>query len=147
MLAIKMQLILGQEGPPSQANVDGSMFFVLVMLALATVFLLVLLGLLWFFGRHWLRAFLAGTPISLIQIVTMVLRGSDASTIIDQGIQANQAGHPIAWHDLERAHIAGGDLPTITTAYCVSRNKGKHFSIDELLKASLESRLDKLLES
>lgn len=133
--------------PVAQADPNSvSTFIVLIGIGMAIFGSIVVLAILLFFVRPWLRAFLSGAPISMFQIVGMRFRGSPINEILEQGIAVRQAGHPVSWVDLERVAISGVDLQMIADAYCVLRQRGEHYSFDELVLAARESRLDKLIK-
>lgn len=134
--------VLDAQDPP---NFISTIFLVVALVMLA-FFLFVLLNFFFLLVRPWLRAFFAATPIPMFQIVAMRMRGSPVYKILDVGIAASQAGHRIAWEDLERASIQGADLNMITDAYCILRERGEHYSIEELVLAFKESRLQKMLD-
>ncbi|MGB7346777.1 MAG: flotillin-like FloA family protein, partial [Pirellulaceae bacterium] len=96
--------------------------------------------------RPWFRAFLSGTPISLLQILAMKLRKTDANFVIDQGIAANQAGHRIDWTELESAQISGVELEKVVLAYITAKKRGDAFTFEEIVDAERESRLAEMLK-
>ena len=117
--------------------------FVVMILAF---FLISFLNFFFLLLRPWLRAFFAGTPIAMFRILAMRLRRSPVQKILDVGITASQAGHPIAWEDLERASLQGADLNLIADAHLILRERGEHYSIQELVSAYKDSRLQKMIE-
>ncbi len=121
--------------------------WVLVVAAVA-IFLLFLTCFLVFgfaVGRPWMMAFLAGKPISLVQVLAMRLRRSDVKSIIHQGTVAFQAGHPVDYDLLEVASREGLDLETVTAAYCVSQENGLGHTFKDIMVAARESKLDDLM--
>jgi uncharacterized protein YqfA (UPF0365 family) len=66
-----------------------------VMLAMAVVLAMLL--------RPWLRAFLSGAPISVVQLVGMRLRGVPSGLIVDALVTLVHRGHV---HDPRRCRIA-----------------------------------------
>ena len=55
--------------------------------------------------RHWIKAFMNGAPISIFEILGMVLRGNPRSTLVDAYIQLNHRGSPATIKDVELAYI------------------------------------------
>ena len=94
----------------------------------------------------WLQAFLAGVPISLIQIVGMRLRKVDVRLVIRSLIMATQAGVPVPSIEMERAYLQGVDLEKITLALIHANREGKEFTFQELVAADLENRLHEKLD-
>src|SRR5688572_9824386 len=69
-----------------------------VLLAVLTIFLLL--------GRHWIKAMMSGTPVSLFALIGMLLRGNPRSLLVDAYIQLNHRGSPATIADVELAYIA-----------------------------------------
>ena len=57
--------------------------------------------------RPWLRAFLHGAPVSVIQIVGMRLRGNPPEILIDAFIALRRAGLVVTIADVENAYFDG----------------------------------------
>lgn len=131
-------ILVGQQQLASWVLVVAAMAIVLVFLTFFLVFGFAL-------GRPWMMAFLAGKPISLVQVLAMRLRRSDVKSIIHQGTVAFQAGHPIAYDLLEVASREGLDLETVTKAYCSSQEQGLGYTFKEIMVAARESKLDDLM--
>lgn len=93
----------------------------------------------------WLQAFLAGVPISLIQIVGMRLRKVDVRVVIRSLIMATQAGVPVPSIEMERAYLQGVDLEKITLALIHANREGKQVTFQELVEVDLEDRLHEKL--
>jgi uncharacterized protein YqfA (UPF0365 family) len=55
--------------------------------------------------KPWLRAFLHGTPVSLIHVVGMRLRGTPPSIVIDAYIQLHRAGLRPSIVELESCYV------------------------------------------
>lgn len=122
----------------------------LIALVILFVFLIVLLGLVVFaivFFRHWIRAFLTGTKVTLFDLIGMRLRGSDMSSILDQCVAANQAGHPISCKEMEQAHLQKVDIEKVTLAYIAASKRREKFSFQELVDAERQRRLEEILNS
>lgn len=148
MIQILAQEVAAQDAVAQNASPQlfvstwGLLIVIGVLLFVLTIFTLIFLML----AVPWLKAFMSGTPISMFQVIGMRFRGASVGKIINQGIAANQAGHPISWVDLERAAAQGVDIETLISAYCVCRERGEHYTLDELVLAARESRLDKLIK-
>jgi uncharacterized protein YqfA (UPF0365 family) len=55
--------------------------------------------------KPWLRAFLHGTPVSLIHVVGMRLRGNPPAILVDAYIQLHRAGLEPTIAELEHCYI------------------------------------------
>ena len=87
-------------------NVDQRMLLAL-MLAVLVAFALSVAGVFVFVVRPWLRAFLHGTPVSMLQIVAMRLRGNPVGLVIDAYIALRRAGVDVHCGDVENAFVNG----------------------------------------
>ena len=76
--------------------------YLLVMLGL---FALVMLTVLIQLVRPWLRAILHGTPVTLLQIVGMRLRGNPPSLLIDACVSLNRGGVSATIANVENVYI------------------------------------------
>lgn len=119
-----------------------------MFLVVAGIFLLIALSVVVTVGKvfsPWLQAFLAGVPISVIQIVGMRLRRVDVRVVVRSLIMATQAGVPVPSIDMERAYLQGVDLEKITLALIHADREGNKVSFQELVEADLENRLHEKL--
>lgn len=119
-----------------------------VFLVIAGIFLFFALSALFTMAKiftPWLQAFLAGVPISVIQIVGMRLRKVDVRVVVRSLIMATQAGVPVPSIEMERAYLQGVDLEKLTLALIHADREGKKVSFQELVEADLENRLHEKL--
>ena len=82
----------------------ASLFFVFLTMV-AGVMLLVAIVAFMLIVRPWLRAFLHGTPVSLLRIVAMRLRGNPPWLLIDAYGTLKRAGSNVTMSDVEIAYI------------------------------------------
>lgn len=125
------------------SQIDSVMFLVI-----AGIFLLFAVSVVVTVGKvfsPWLQAFLAGVPISVMQIVGMRLRKVDVRVVVRSLIMATQAGVPVPSVEMERAYLQGVDLEKITLALIHADREGKKVSFQELVEADLENRLHEKL--
>ena len=117
---------------------------VLLLIAIGVV---LLMGIVMFVSiagtfRLWLMALLSGTPISMMRIVGMKLRRSDAKKIVAAMIQMNQGGVRVPIFKIESADLAGADVAKIALAAVTLARREQPVDIDSLIAASLEERLE-----
>jgi len=74
-----------------------------VILALGLAFFCALSLLL--LGRHWLRAFLFGVPVSLLEILGARLRGNPPALLVDAYIALKHGGADVTFRDVENAYF------------------------------------------
>jgi len=69
----------------------------------------------------WLQAYLTGTRIGLLSLVSMSLRRIDPTTIVQSKVMAVQAGlDEFSLDALESQYLAGGDVERVTLALIVA---------------------------
>lgn len=85
-------------------------------------------GLLFVVSRYcslWLQAYLTGTHIGLLSLITMSLRKIDPRTIVQCKIMAVQAGlSEFSTDVLESQYLAGGNVERVTQALVVAHRAG-----------------------
>lgn len=84
---------------------DHPFQIVLMVVVLATVTLIMLAMAVFFFSlfRPWLRAFLSGASISVVQLLGMRLRGVPPGLVVDALVTLVHRGHG---HDPRRSAVA-----------------------------------------
>lgn len=82
--------------------------------AVMAVVFLVFLVLFFISFRLGLQALLTGTPVSIIQIIAMRLRGTPAKLVLHAAIALRQRGETITVEEVERSYLARGLGNTMT---------------------------------
>lgn len=95
--------------------------------------------------RPWLRATMAGTQLTVFEIIGMRLRRVDVDAVVAALVMARQSGVEIHQVDLQRAYLAGVDLETITLAWIAAERKKMDITFDQLVAMFQEKRLGELL--
>ncbi|HEX2100114.1 MAG TPA: flotillin-like protein FloA [Candidatus Synoicihabitans sp.] len=86
---------------------------IIITIALVIVGL-VFLGIILSFFSVWLRAWLAGAYVGIVNLVAMRLRQVPYGLIVDARITARKAGIDISIDDMEAHYLAGGNVvPTV----------------------------------
>ena len=86
---------------------NGDPVVLAVAAVTAAVFLLFLLA--FFFNlRLWVQALLTNTPVSLIGIIGMRLRGTPPRLILHAAIALRQRGEMVTVEEVERCYLAHG---------------------------------------
>lgn len=89
---------------------DGATIVILILTIIALVCAIVVFSFL----NTWLKAMLAGAPVSMLTLVAMRLRGVPYGMIVDSRIMAVKAGLDLTVNQLEEHYLAEGHLiPTI----------------------------------
>ncbi|MFM8891177.1 MAG: flotillin-like FloA family protein [Planctomycetia bacterium] len=86
---------------------DSQRLLVVCFLAMLVVMALFIAGVFFAVLRPWLRAFLYGTPVSMLHIVAMRLRGNPVGLVIDAYVSLRRRGVDVSCMDVERAYIDG----------------------------------------
>jgi uncharacterized protein YqfA (UPF0365 family) len=129
--------------PAAQASPETLMAAILVLVVLlVNVVLLVLFAKL--FSR-WLRAYLSGVPVPVLDMIGMRLRKTDVTAVVEATIAAKQAGVFVPWREMERAWALGIDLEKVTLAAVQAEKQNREFTFQELVDAELAGRLSEKL--
>lgn len=96
----------------------------LVLLIVLGVFALILFGLIVSFFSVWLRALLAGAPVSIFNLVAMRLRQVPYSVMVDARIRATKAGIVLSIDDIEAQYLAGGNVIACVHALIAAKKAG-----------------------
>jgi uncharacterized protein YqfA (UPF0365 family) len=117
----------------------------LVLIIVAGVAALIVAGIIISFFSVWLRARLAGAPVSMLNLVAMRLRQVPYSLVTDARVTARKAGIDISIDDIEAHFLAGGNvIPTIQALIAaekagISLNWNRACAIDLATKGSGKS--------
>lgn len=93
--------------------------FVVLGIAALIVFIVVVS-----FFSVWLRAWLAGAPVSMFNLVAMRLRQVPYGLIVDARITAKKAGIEINIDDIEAHYLAGGNVVPTVQALIAAQKAG-----------------------
>jgi uncharacterized protein YqfA (UPF0365 family) len=80
----------------------------LILIVMTMASLLALLFVFFVFmllGRHWVKAFMSGAPVSVFALIGMLLRGHPRALLVDAYIQLNHRGSPATIADVELAYL------------------------------------------
>ncbi len=89
---------------------------------------LVFLFIVFSFINTWLKALLAGAPVSFLTLVAMKLRGVPYGMIVDSRIMAVKAGLDLTINQLEEHYLADGHLIPTIQALIASEKAGMDLS-------------------
>ena len=85
---------------------------------------LIVAGIVISFFSVWLRALLAGAPVSLLNLVAMRLRQVPYSVMVDTRIKATKAGITLTMDEVEAQYLAGGNVIACVHALIAAQNAG-----------------------
>src|SRR6187200_2490874 len=90
----------------------------IVLLILA----LIILAMLWRFLGLYIRAWISGAHVGLLDLIGMQLRRGNPTAIVNARIQATRAGLDITTPEMESHVLAGGDVVRVINAM-IAANK------------------------
>lgn len=96
----------------------------LILLIILSVAALIVFGLVVSFFSVWLRAMLAGAPVSIFNLVAMRLRQVPYSVMVDARIRATKAGIQLSIDDIEAQYLAGGNVIACVHALIAAQKAG-----------------------
>ncbi len=120
--------------------------FVLVMLLLFLVPIGAVAVLSLWALRPWLRAATAGVQLTVFEIIGMRLRRVDVDAVVAALVLARQSDVDIHQVDLQRAYLAGVDLPTIALAWVAVQRKEMGITFAQLVEMYQQKRLGELID-
>ncbi len=95
---------------------------------IAAIAALVVLFVVISFINTWLKALLAGAPVSILTLIAMRLRGVPYGMIVDSRIMAVKAGLNLSINQLEEHYLAEGHLIPTIQALIASEKAGMDLS-------------------
>jgi uncharacterized protein YqfA (UPF0365 family) len=103
---------------------------------------LVMMLILFNYGRLWLKAYWSNAPVGFLSLVRMSLCKVDADTIVQARIMSTQAGlgREISVKGLEAHYLAGGDVPRVIRALIVAHRADLDLDFDRACAIDLAGR-------
>ena len=87
-----------------------------VLFGLLTIIVLVFIGIFFYFIKVWVRAWLSGARVELLNLLGMKLRAIPPTLIVDARIRAVKAGIHVDTNSLEAHYLAGGNVINVVQA-------------------------------
>ena len=100
------------------ADLDGYTIGAIVLL----IIVLIILGILWRFLGLYIRAWISGAHVGLLDLIGMQLRRVNPTAIVNARVQATRAGLEISTPEMESHVLAGGDVVRVINAM-IAANK------------------------
>ena len=111
-----------------------------LVIAVVAVVLLLLVFLILSFFNVWLRALLAGAPVSIPMLVAMRLRRVPYALIVDARITTVKAGINIPIENFETHYLAGGDIIQTTQGLINAGKAGIPMTFDQACAIDLATK-------
>lgn len=119
---------------------------------------LVLLGIVFSFFSVWLKAWLSGAYVGMLNLVAMRLRGVPYGVIVDARIRASKAGIDVDVNEIEAQYLAGGNVIACVQALIAAQKaqieldwqracaidlatKGSGKSVEEAVRTSVDPKV------
>lgn len=115
----------------SLMGVLGVVAFVAILVALFVVFS---------FFNTWLKALLAGAPVSMVTLLAMRLRGVPYGTIVEARITAVKAGLNLTIDELEKHYLAEGALIQTIQALIAANKARMNMTWEDATRIDLATR-------
>jgi uncharacterized protein YqfA (UPF0365 family) len=96
----------------------------IVVIIVAAIALLILLGIVFSFFSVFLRAWLAGAYVGMINLVAMRLRQVPYGLVVDARIRAKKAGIDVSIDEVEAQYLAGGNVIACVHALIAAQKAG-----------------------
>ncbi len=120
------------------AEIPG-MFWTAFWVILAVVGLVLLILLFNFFGI-WIRAWVSGAYVGLIELAAMRLRGVPVGLVVDNYINARKSGLDITVDQLNVHFLAGGDVQMVVRALIAAQKASIHLNFDRACAIDLATK-------
>ena len=124
--------------PPSNTDLNLE---VLIPLGVLGIFLLIVFQFSLNLGLELLRAYLSGTPIKLMQLITLKLQKIPVRLIVDVRITLFRSGLDVSVEDLSAHYLAGGRVNNVVTGMLTAKEKNINLSFDHASAIDLEEKL------
>ncbi len=96
----------------------------IVLLIVGGIALLILVGIVFSFFSVFLRAWLAGAYVGMINLVAMRLRQVPYGLVVDARIRAKKAGIDVSIDEVEAQYLAGGNVIACVHALIAAQKAG-----------------------
>ena len=114
--------------------------FINVLFILLAIVVVILLSVFFYFLKVWVRAWMSGAYISLLNLIGMKLRNVAPTLIVDARIRAVKAGLPLSSDQLEAHYLAGGDVINVVQALIAADKANIELSFQRAAAIDLAGR-------
>jgi uncharacterized protein YqfA (UPF0365 family) len=112
----------------------------MILLALVLLVGLVFVILLFNFFTIFIRAWVSGAYVGLIELAAMRLRGVPVGLVVDNYINARKAGIDLTVDQLNVHYLAGGDVAMVVRALIAAQKAQIHLSFDRACAIDLATK-------
>jgi uncharacterized protein YqfA (UPF0365 family) len=118
----------------------GQIPFGMILWAMVGLVGLVLLILLFNFFGIFIRAWVSGAYVGLIELAAMRLRSVPVGLVVDNYINARKSGLDISVDQLNVHYLAGGDVQAVVRALIAAQKASIHLSFDRACAIDLATK-------
>jgi uncharacterized protein YqfA (UPF0365 family) len=111
----------------------------ILIIGLAIVIFVVAIVVISFFNV-WLRAWLSGAPVSILNLVAMRLRRVPYATLVEARLTAVKAGINLSMEEIETHYLAGGDVIQTVQGLINAQKAGIQMDWDQAVKIDLATK-------
>jgi uncharacterized protein YqfA (UPF0365 family) len=110
------------------------------VLVFVGIIVLVLLILLFNFFGIWIRAWVSGAYVGLIELAALRLRSVPVGLVVDNYINVRKSGLDIAVDQLNVHFLAGGDVQSVARALIAAQKASIHLEFDRACAIDLATK-------
>ena len=114
--------------------------FINILFILLAIAVVILLSVFFYFLKVWVRAWMSGAYISLLNLVGMKLRNVPPTLIVDARIRSVKAGLSLTTDQLEAHFLAGGDVINVVQALIAADKANIELSFQRAAAIDLAGR-------
>src|ERR1043166_9146039 len=112
----------------------------MVLWVVAGVVLLIFFLIMFNFFFVWLRATVAGAPVTFVQLIALRLRGVPVGLIVDTRITAVKSGLDVSIDELSTHYLAGGNVEMVILSLIAARKAGINLDYDRACAIDLATK-------
>jgi len=129
-----------------------------ILLIIGVVIALVIIGLIFSFISVWVKAYLNGAPVGIMNLIGMKFGGVPYSLVVDARITAVKAGIQLTTDEISAHYLAGGNvIPTVQALIAANKagikldwrmacaidlaTKGSEKSVAEAVRTSVDPKV------
>ena len=112
------------------------------MIVWGVVAVVIVVMLLWAFSflSIYIRAFVSGAPVGIVELIALRLRKVPVGMVVDARITAVKSGLPLTIDDLSTHYLAGGNVEMVVLALIAAKKAGIHLEFDRACAIDLATK-------
>ncbi len=112
------------------------------MVLIAFIVVVVLIGaiLLFNFFSIWIRAYVSGAPVGIMELIALRLRNVPVGQVVNARITAEKSGMRVSIDDLSTHYLAGGNVDMVVLALIAARKASIRLDFDRACAIDLATK-------